>query len=209
MQHQYDCRNDNVRQACLVSVAAHVLRAGIEIRELRGNGATDATSAAAFALGARCAGCERLVIFVRAGVRAAAARGAALRAVRAARGRAVAAFPARALAFALPRACLACLVVGNRTPARNVRRRLRFAARATDLVRVRFVKVHARDVAGVKPHQTCVGVHHVARVAACRQTRKIVVFDGSEDVGENAQATGCRLNVVAFSFASFAQDGAE
>ena len=90
-----------------------------------------------------------------------------------------------------------------------MRRRIGFAAGASNLIGVCIVEIHTRDVGGVEPDQFRICVHHVARIAARRQAGKIIVLEGAEDVGADAQPTSGRLHVVALPLARFAQYGAE
>ena len=90
-----------------------------------------------------------------------------------------------------------------------MRRRIRFATGATNLISVCVVEIHTRDVGRIETDQLRICVHHVARIAARGQTGKIIILKGAEDVGADAQPTSGRLHVVALPLARFAQYGAE
>ena len=85
----------------------------------------------------------------------------------------------------------------------------RVVARLADLERVGGVQVHARDLGGVEPHQTRVGVDHVTGVAARRHAREILRLDGAEDVGADPQPSGRGAHFHSFMLARFLQDSAE
>ena len=88
-------------------------------------------------------------------------------------------------------------------------RGLRAVARASHLVGVGLVQVHARHLGGVEPHEARVGVHHVARVAARRHAGEIVFLDSAQDVGPDAQPSRSRREIVALALARLSQYGSE
>ena len=96
-----------------------------------------------------------------------------------------------------------------RAPARRAAHveagRLGLVAGAAHLIGIGLVQVHAGQLRGIESHEPRVGVHHVARVPARRHAREVVLLDGAQDVGADAQAPGRRREVEAAPLACLAQ----